>query len=100
MSTQLNAAQLKDLRQTALWTINDTGVGVVELSRWVVRAKLVHSNISDSLSAGFSKRNQKLADLVVESLEHLNAAIERIESHIELEASAKSKSNVINLFRA
>jgi hypothetical protein len=88
MTTQLNAAELKHIRQFVLWTINDTGVGVRELSRWVVRSKKAHREALEKLSAGYSKRNQALGDSVFEAVQRLAKAIERMEAYIDRETAS------------
>lgn len=81
--TNLTAAQLKDLAETLLFTRCDTGVGTVELTYWVTQARKVHTEVSATIALGTSKRNTALMAKVVESLERLTQAIERIEGGIE-----------------
>ena len=80
--TQLNAAQLKDLRSTVIFTRNDIGVGPAELGRWSTRAKKIHAEVTEEIEAGTSKRNTALMGKVVESLDSLAAQIDRIDDHV------------------
>jgi hypothetical protein len=103
--TTLNAAQLKELRQTLLFTRNDIGVGPAELKRWSMRAEKVHAEITTTIEAGTTKRNAELMGKVVESLASLADQIKRIDDHVfavearqEFEAfmADREPSNVID----
>jgi hypothetical protein len=84
----LTAQELKNIRQECIYTINDQGVGATELSGWVARATVKHAELTKRLNAGWTKRNQALAEKAQEGLEHLQTAITRTTAFVEREGLA------------
>jgi hypothetical protein len=74
---KLNAEQLKGIRKQALFVSCDTGVGRAESSRWIDRATVAHEELTQQMSAGWTARNQKLAEKAQEGLNNLQGQIEQ-----------------------
>lgn len=74
---KLNAEQLKGIRKQALFVSCDTGVGRTESSRWIDRATVAHDELTAQMSAGWTARNQGLAEKAQEGLDNLQGQIER-----------------------
>lgn len=90
----LTAKDLRDLIDRVRFTANDTGVGVGEQSRWVMRALAVVDEVSKAAQAGTSKQKQATLDTLWERVSSLVTQINKTQEWINAQ---QGNGNVVEL---
>lgn len=90
----LTAKDLRDLIDRVQFTANDTGVGVGEQSRWVLRALAVVDEVSKAAQAGTSKQKQATLDTLWARVSSLVTQINKTQEWINAQ---QGNGNVVEL---